>query len=475
MTNFIVFGKPRAFESYEFVFDGDTPSIENAHHEPILKPKRYEEPVLHYFAREGFVGLEYYTRAKGVESERDGIVFGVAIKSASDFSITDTVSRVLHPYWNDFASALLDGGGRFVESSIINQLNNTQWSQSEIDKIQSTSLSNSVKKPQKNNILLLETPKFEDISLVESVVKEYSDVYLSRNSDIFKDPINDIVLKEANNQIYQIQGGKIESLVTARPPKKPQPITRLPIWPNGSSETNNNTRRSIFKRVLFAFVFVVLVIILICFWPNVDGNMTNGGEITKASDTIGGKAVSVDDNIESAGTINAKEVTLAYCPRPIQHTFKLDPEIKPTNCSDVPSDIKFDISDKSLAHINEKYELVVDNRPMEDTDITVNAYIRNVLLGKQHYTIAKAEQPTSVPNQGKHIPPFQGKERSRDDFLNDLRKSLDTSPEWVKNECQKMINGEYGDEYEMDAQAILLIRDEAEQRIKANKAAKSSF
>lgn len=204
MTNFIVFGKPRAFESYEFVFDGDTPSIENAHHEPILKPKRYEEPVLHYFAREGFVGLEYYTRAKGVESERDGIVFGVAIKSASDFSITDTVSRVLHPYWNDFASALLDGGGRFVESSIINQLNNTQWSQSEIDKIQSTSLSNSVKKPQKNNILLLETPKFEDISLVESVVKEYSDVYLSRNSDIFKDPINDIVLKEANNQIYQI-------------------------------------------------------------------------------------------------------------------------------------------------------------------------------------------------------------------------------------------------------------------------------
>lgn len=56
---------------------------------------------------------------------------------------------------------------------------------------------------------------------------------------------------------------------------------------------------------------------------------------------------------------------------------------------------------------------------------------------------------------------------SKDDYLNYLRKDLDKSPEWVRDECQKIINGDYGDEYKNDAQAILL-RDEAKQKIETN-------
>lgn len=230
MVSIIAFGKPRAFESYEYVFDGGNKSVENAHREPILKPQIYDTPILHYYSKESHAGLELYTRAKGYESERDGIVFGVAIEALSDFKIIDVFAQVLKPFWEDFASALLDDGNRFAEPSIIGQLKSTQWSQSEIDAIQSVLRQQPIKCPNKK-MLLLEAKEFDDICSVESIIKEYEDVFISGSIDIFTEQINEIVLKEANNQIFQVANGEIV------PYMKTQTINTAP------SISNNGRRR----------------------------------------------------------------------------------------------------------------------------------------------------------------------------------------------------------------------------------------
>lgn len=247
MVNFVVFGKPRAFESYEYVFDGDKLSVENTHREPILKPKQYGEPILHYFVKDGYAGLEYYTRAKGYESERDGIVFGVCMKSETDFNIMNTVSTILQRFWIDFASALLDESNKFIEDSIISKLKNTQWSQSEIDILQRTSLCRPTS-TSKKGILLLVSPQLDDIKLIEDYIKEYENVYISDNPRVFKEKMNDIVLREASNQIFKIEDEKIVPLhegIQEKPNTSPQKsvfrrIAQLPGWGNQDAKKSTS-------------------------------------------------------------------------------------------------------------------------------------------------------------------------------------------------------------------------------------------
>lgn len=513
MTNFIVFGKPRAFESYEYVFGRDNFFVENVHREPILKPIEYDDSILHYFVREGFAGLEYYTRAKGYESERDGIVFGVAIKSTTDFNITDTILNVLVRFWTEFASQLLDGGRKFENPSIIGLLKNTQWSQAEVDLIQSTSLFSSIKNAQKK-ILLLVSPQIDDIRLVEDSIKEYTDVYVADSSGIFKDRINEIVLKEADNQIFQIIDGTIVPLVETEPlpPVTSTSIFRnivnSPIWgrkpqPEGENPEKPDKPSNTFNKKWWIAVAVCLVVVLFAvvkYLPDEQENKTNKGQVTpdtamvrdnnpKGTPVLGKTSDSID--------CDATSVQLASYNSPIKKSLSLNPIILPETSSNIKDDLSFAISNTLLVHIDrETYELIVDKRPDEDTEVTVKVYIGNVFLGQQKYTIAKAEPirstgttgtqqsqdsklssaTTARTNSDKHIPYYKGKPVKKDEYIRNLRVALNNgtmTPAKVKEECQKIINGDYGD-FGLDPQAIAL-RKEAEQKISDNNEAKPGF
>lgn len=483
MANIVVFGKPRAFESYEYVFDGDNQSVENVHREPILKPKRYDEAILHYFARDGYAGLEYYTRAKGFESERDGIVFGVSMKSSSDFNISKTVFKLLQPFWLDFASALLDDNNRFVEDSITNQLKSTKWSQSEIDTICSTSLSNPIQAPTKG-LLLLVSPQLDDIKSVEHAIKEHGDVYLSGNIDIFKDPINEIVLKEADNQIHQIQDGKIVPVTESPQPDQQSSsqqsvfgrIAKLPIWGNNQNakkKIGSNRRKidsygiaPIQKRAIAIVAAIVLaVFITYHFWPDNPKpaeNQPHNGQV--APDTEIAMENSSDDLQDAdaatehlVDNIHATAVKLASYSAPIREKLNLRPQILPENCSSVASDISFTVSNDSFVHIDtENYWLVVDKRPRTDTKVKVEAYINGELLGSEDYTIANENKDTNVTksstsgtrvnNSEPIIPDYNGQPRTLEQYLNDLERGLDNNtltPSFVESECQKFLNSSY--------------------------------
>ena len=503
MTSIIVFGKPRAFESYEYVFGGDNLSAENVHSEPILKPKKYEDSILHYFVREGYAGLEYYTRAKGYESERDGIVFGVALKSTSDFNIIEAISKCLGQFWSDFASALLDEGRKFKYSSIIDLLKKTQWTQTEIETIKSTSLPHPIKTAQKK-ILLLVSPELDDINLVEPIIKEYKDVYMADNPDVFKEQINGIVLKEAGNQIYQIIDGKIEPLVESEQshpdnqPYVPKIILKIPTWgkrSKSSGEINNNQNKpstNTFYRKKWGIVSLAIVIVAAIFasikWqlPNTPENQTNEGQVTSDSNSIeerdtfsyerdilkdSEKSLDADKEIScDADTVILNEYSL-----PIKNNFALNPQIYPTGSSNVKSDIDYFVSQPLLVHIDKiEHKLIVDKRPSEDTKVTVKAYIGKTFLAEQKYTIAKAEskkviQVDSDDKNKTTIPSFEN--RPIDIYLNDLEKDLTKSYDFVIEKCNKIINSNYESKWKDKANKL---KSQAED-VKRNSEVKSAI
>ena len=516
MTYFIVFGKPRAFESYEFVFGGDNKSVENGHREPILKPIKYDDSVLHYFVRDGFAGMEYYTRAKGCESERDGIVFGVAIKTTLDFNLTDTISNILEPFWSDFASQLLDEGRKFRTPSIIDLLRNTQWSQDEVKVIHSTAKSFSFRSTR-DKLLLLVSPEIDDIRLVEDSIKKFEDVYIADNPDIFKEQVNAIVLKEADYKIYQVLDGIIAPIVeTPQSQTKTQTsvfrnIVNIPKWGerrNQSNSTNiaNNASEedvhipqngkpdsSIWDLNLLFWGLVIVAIVFafiltaVFLWPDSSENQTNDGQVTQDTTTLGQEKSSNATEafvLKKGDTVrlDATSVQLASYDSPINNRLSLSPRIMPNTSSNIRSDIEFKVSDESLVDIDkEKFELVVKNHPKEETEVTVMAYICNALLGQQTYKIAKAKSQTVGGNVGisqpaggsvrvsrpageKKLPDFNGSPRTLEQYLNDLEKDLTTKPAFVRDECQKIINGDYGNEFKNNNKAIKL-RERAKQKI----------
>ena len=222
MIEVVVFGKPKSFESYAFDFgDSQVRETENSHHEPIVKPIDYNDIVFHYYQKDDIAGWEVYRRCKGYDAERPGIIFGVGIKSDKDFGLIDTMGNLLKPLWEDFAQAFLDKNYKFQFESIVNALKTTKWSPEEEEKVRNNVSKESIKTAnQERPLLLLTIENPNEIKTIEDIIKEYNDVYIASNTDIFKNLINkDVLAKQANNEIYTVKDGKIGPLQESDPDK----------------------------------------------------------------------------------------------------------------------------------------------------------------------------------------------------------------------------------------------------------------
>ena len=209
MINIVYFGKPRGFESYEFEFgESMSSNKENAHIEPLLIPKRNHNPIFHYFVKESYACFEYYTYTKGFDADRDGSVFGIGIKTDKNLSLFDSCYKVFKPFGKDLEHELLDDNNKFIAPNIIDVLKRTEWSTEEQQTINST-IDNTPFQKTSKDLLLLVVPDFSEISMIESQIKEYSDVYIADNQDIFNDSINRILLEKSKYKIFTLKGGNI--------------------------------------------------------------------------------------------------------------------------------------------------------------------------------------------------------------------------------------------------------------------------
>jgi hypothetical protein len=505
MTNIVVYGKPRRFESYEYSFGSNVATTpEDTHREPVLKPKRYDDAVLHYFVKDDYAGLEYYTRAKGFDGDRDGLVFGLALKSDQDFNLTDTVENVLMPFWEDLAGALLDNNNKFCTDNILNTLRSTQWSADEIHTIQSTAKHTPIKQPNKE-LLLLVAPDVAEISKFEVQIKDFSDVYIADNSEIFKDPINNIVLQAANNQIFIITNDTITQLIETKQGGDGVKKKRATMWgskKNGEGSHNghstsgnddgvgfgnghgnrNKTGYNLVKKALIVIVFIVPIICVILFFsgsfkscsnPEFDGNGSGSGGETPSSEAV-------EQSKEAQETFVANSVQLQPLNAAIKHSWNLKPTPlyngSAEQCLTQASEISLELlgAGTEFVTIEGTTLKVGTEKPTTDTKVTVIAKLNSTELGRQEYTIAKrATTPsntTTPPTVESKIPKdVEGKPRTIDQFITDLESTLRKNASkatWVQNECQKIINGEYGKEYKNNSKAVNL-RDEAKRKATA--------
>lgn len=213
MIEVVVFGKPRSFESYGFSFEETQGSqCENSHSEPVIKPITGNDIVLHYYKKDDIAVWEAYRHCKGFDSERPGIVLGVGFKSDKDFGLLDTYEELLVPFWKDFAVSFLDENFKFKFDRIVGYLKNTTWSDEERCLVQSkVSQVDKIRPCQERPLLLLVAENDNGIQSVEDSIKEYRDVYIANNMEIFRNAVNvDVLRKQANNEIHIVKGGKIE-------------------------------------------------------------------------------------------------------------------------------------------------------------------------------------------------------------------------------------------------------------------------
>ncbi len=218
MIDIVVFGKPRSFESFEFEFDGQHLSNpRNTHPEPIVKhPDTSWGPIYHYFKRDGIDGLELYAPCEGFDSDRPGIIFGVGLKSNHDFELSKTID-LLTRYWGDLATAFIDGNNKFITSTIVDTLHNTEWSEEEVSDIRNTIKPNTLANTKiKKELLLLVANDITEIENAEMSIKQYADVYIANDTSLFRDLINRTVFeKQARGRIHSVTDGKIVVIADA--------------------------------------------------------------------------------------------------------------------------------------------------------------------------------------------------------------------------------------------------------------------
>lgn len=424
MINIVIYGKPRSFESHEYGFDVDntTTSVDNSFPEPLLKPKNYQEMVLHYFSKNGYSGIEIYNRAKGYESERDGIVFGIALKTDHDFDMTKVVDNVLMQYWSDFASVLLNDEERFASPSILEVLNGTKWGDEDVSIIRQSIGKEKFRTPNKK-ICLLYAPEYDCISVVESQLKEYGDVYISDNPDIFKDPINSVVLKITDGRIHTIKDNTIVEYKEGNNTSSTLPKRKEPYqWgknkkkgpAEGTSISNdddyppqgygdNETKVKIKWKKIVAIAAALVTIIVLAFTlfkPNPDiisdgAGQDNTGAGGETSPNI------VDTNVQ---------VTFKQYGLPIEDELALRPKPHlPKNSSIVSSDIEYEVDNPEIVELievsKEKGTIIlrVKKRPNNETTVTVYAKYNGKEIGHYTYRIAKKNSGSS-PNQNNSKP-----------------------------------------------------------------------
>lgn len=386
MIEVVVFGKPKSFESYAFDFgDSQVRETENSHHEPIVKPIDYNDIVFHYYQKDDIAGWEVYRRCKGYDAERPGIIFGVGIKSDKDFGLIDTMGNLLKPLWEDFAQAFLDKNYKFQFESIVNALKTTKWSPEEEEKVRNNVSKESIKTAnQEKPLLLLTIENPNEIKTIEDIIKEYNDVYIASNADIFKNFINkDVLAKQANNEIYTVKDGKIEPLQkydSKKPTRKDEQEENKSwitwIWggkgSNSSSTSGDKNNPKIPSKLIAAVTTIAIIIAILCF-------------IFKPKPA---------DKIKLA-----EAPTTGY----IFDGFNLQPTLYHGNSKRTSIDLK-DITWK-IEGDGERYIRIMDNneiainpvfnteKPRQDQSVTIIAYYKERELGRETYTLGKYVLP----------------------------------------------------------------------------------
>lgn len=441
MINIVVYGKPRSFESHEYAFDDENIiSGDNSFPEPIIKPKNYKELVLHYFANNDYAGIDCYIRAKGFESERDGIVFGVALKSNHDFSVTKVIKALLLPYLTDFASELLDGDERFVCPSILNALNGTEWGNEEISTIRESVEQSLITLPNKDKKLcLLYAPilDYDQIHLIESQLKEYSEVYISSNLDVFKDSLNGVVLRLTGNVIHTIKDGAIVAiqdpaiegspLSTSTSNKKHYTFggphsgeeglgvdpPSLSDKPKGEHDGRNDSmiseggndddggKTGMGTIAVIATICIIILIAVILFVKHANNHSDNTGGASSQSDSV---SIGVSGGTTGAGS-NTDELKLSEKDNITVQFNKHENPIKQflqlkltwdSSLSLVTDDFSLDVNHHEIVEITQDKKLKVKNSPTHETIVTVKAMYQGRICGSQDYIIAK-KQPDVAP------------------------------------------------------------------------------
>lgn len=502
MINIVVFGKPKAFESYEFEFEERfITKNENTHIEPYIKPIRQNEVVLHYYTKDDYACYEYYVHANGFDSDRIGGVFGISIKSDKDINLYDAQKHVLIPFRKDLANSFLYNDNSFNTQSIINQISKTQWIDSEQQIIGNVISNSEFIKPTKG-LLLLVVPNFEEIANIEPKIKEYDDVFIADNQDIFKDSNNALYLKRANNQVFIVEDGNFV-LFTNKKDKNADDsgkkgFERVVTKGNGGKEDGDNDRgfnrggysggdynggnytpppeKTFWEKhkTVFLSILVTLVVVGVLFL--ILGGGFKGCSNSETDKNKSGSSKVEPTNPQPEESYVANSVILKPQAKPIKVSWDVEPTpIKMVDGQNKTTTLKSEISlnisgaGKDYVYIDGTV-LKVTSRPDKDTKVTVIAYLNMTELGRQEYTIAKKEVVTSLPIQqtpsknGNKIPKdFRGSPRTIDQFITDLENTLNndkSKADWVQGECQKIINGEYGTEYKNNSKAVVL-RDKA--------------
>lgn len=233
MFNIVVFGKPRSFESLEFELENpkqDTKTWENSHPEPSIKPIEYGRALFHYFRKENIEYWEVYLRCKGFDSDRDGIILGVGIKSDKNISLIKSVKTItewlyffVEKYINN------DGEWKFKFNTIVDKLKNIKWTDEDKQAIKDFIKEPIKKDGPSTDTTLLVANGLDELLSVEDNIKDFSDIYIADNADIFINRINSTTYtKRANGKFFIVKDGKICS------PPKEEGTTTIPEGPDNT-------------------------------------------------------------------------------------------------------------------------------------------------------------------------------------------------------------------------------------------------
>lgn len=401
MIDIVVFGKPRSFESYEYYFDRDTKvkNPENSHQEPSIKPTESTDvPILHYNAKNGVLTWEVYKYCHGYQSARNGIVLGVGLKSDKDFSLTHTRETILQPFWEDFANALLDRNRKFKTESIVTILKDkTTWTPEDKQNIKSSINGNGTSIPSvdNNDTVLLVAPDLDEISTVETEIKAKKNVYIASDESVFRHLCNqDILQKEANNQIHIIKEGKIQKKQESKPVSKDKqkwyhklgwskttadpPVASPQKGSNGDDNTgsqgNGNGKDGVNRKFLYAAALVSIIIIAVLFFifkPKPADRI----EFAEAPET---GCITSDFNLSPKLLHGNSERT----------STKLT-DIVWTVEGDGSNYIVFDTINHSITFSDEYYI----KKPKNELPLTITAKLNDSELGRVSYTLEKYKLP----------------------------------------------------------------------------------
>lgn len=229
MVDIVVFGKPRSFESFSFDFEGHSgKSLVNAHGEPVIKPTGWEQQILHYYVKNDKLCFEYYIRASSCSADRAGSMLGIGIITDKDISLYEALC-VLGSFLNDFCVSFLDNR-KFKKESIVNELQTTKWSDSEVKSVINLIKNTSFVNPSGESLALV-VSDLSDIKHVESDIKQYSEAYIVNDKKVFEVSEHSDYLNKCNKKIFTIDDKGCIVNVKPDAPVKPEGDTPPPPEP----------------------------------------------------------------------------------------------------------------------------------------------------------------------------------------------------------------------------------------------------